>query len=263
MPDGASRVAGVVDPLEAEDDNTPTREPSFAGVVDDIEEDYEGDNSAFASLAGLGPKKKTAGAPRKKKKLALALNDLEFAKAVEVMELNAGQLMTNPQKSSRITEFKTFEQLDTGEDEEEDLADSLWADEPEEAPEETLEETAPPVEDIAQEPAPLEEPAPVNENEEQEPVAREAAYSEEEDTVEENDWEDETAYWANQATAELSQPDPASENAGGEAPDAVEAIEAGEEDDTSEAMPSLSTGGGKAKKLDALGFEVQDVMWVV
>src|SRR5690606_31151063 len=64
------------------------------------------------------------------KAMALALDEHEAQRAHEVMEINAGQLMTNPDRSNRQVGFQNLG-LDAGEEEEDegDLAETLsWDD---------------------------------------------------------------------------------------------------------------------------------------
>ncbi|HSG33896.1 MAG TPA: hypothetical protein VLA37_05125 [Sphingomonadaceae bacterium] len=141
---------------ESPPDGQAAARPRANGVVEQFEEEYEGDNPAYASLLG---KRKN----KPKKTPVLILDAHEATKAAEVMELNAGQLMTNPQRSERITDFQTFDiPEDELEEEIEELDEFVEDDEDElDIPEEYRVRLEPLDEEAAQtaafEEAPLEE----------------------------------------------------------------------------------------------------------
>lgn len=92
------------------------RDSAWAELCGNDEEDdsVETVNAAYGSL--LGSRK-----DKPKKKPVLMLDAKEAAKAFEVMEINAGQLMTNPQRSARTTDFQPVDPLGIDEEEEEIL----------------------------------------------------------------------------------------------------------------------------------------------
>lgn len=118
-----------------------SRDPSDPDVVDpltddplaflyepgdeDEDEDSTADNPSYGSLMGLAVRRD--GAPMKPAKvMAIVLDELEAQRAHEVMEINAGQLMTNPDRSSREVGFGALGLDASAEEEDEDeLAESL------------------------------------------------------------------------------------------------------------------------------------------
>lgn len=94
---------------------------------EDEDEDSTADHPGYGSLMGLSVHRDGAGVkPTKAKAMAIVLDELEAQRAAEVMEINAGQLMTNPDRSARQVGFQALG-LDTNpvEEDEDDLAETL------------------------------------------------------------------------------------------------------------------------------------------
>jgi len=186
--------AGVLDPLAADD-----WDDSCATGLEDSE-DTTSDNPAYGSLLGV---KRDDDAPKKAKKMAISLGANEMAKAAEVMEINAGQLMTNPQRSERITELTGFdpfemEDEDSLDDVEEAFSAALAGEwDEDEASEPVAEDELPEaIEPLEDEPQGVFPPAP--EQDAEEPVAEDPEWREEpvEDESYDEDQEAALRQWA-------------------------------------------------------------------
>jgi hypothetical protein len=111
----------VVDPLS----DDPLAFLYEAGEEEE-DEDSTADHPGYGSLMGVGVRRVAGEERPAKKMMAIVLDELEAQRAAEVMEINAGQLMTNPDRSSRQIGFQSLG-LDAGDEgaEEDDLAESL------------------------------------------------------------------------------------------------------------------------------------------
>lgn len=168
---------------------------------DEEEADDSGDHPGYSSLLGVSPRKEIV----RKKTMALVLDVMEAQRAAEVMEINAGQLMTNPDRSNRNIGFLNLDPLDAMQEveEEEDLAESLsWAadedDDPDWQPENPLAGTG-----IAQEDEEDADWQPEN------PLAGTGIVQEEEDDL---DWQPENPLAGTGLDAATENPDWQSEN---------------------------------------------------
>jgi hypothetical protein len=109
----------IVDPLT----DDPLAFLYEAGEEDE-DEDTTADNPGYGSLMGLAVRRDGAGM-KPAKAMAIVLDELEAQRAAEVMEINAGQLMTNPDRNRQVGFVGLGLDASNEEDEEDDLAESL------------------------------------------------------------------------------------------------------------------------------------------